>query len=562
MSARAKKYLSTYMWLIFLFLAAIFLDNIAFRDPFLSLLASLISCVIYICIFVFWMMSVKWRCMHRRIRNYMMAVGAWLILRTVLTLLQTEFAVMPLIKRHLWYCSYIPIVFIPLMAICAASCTTQPDTQPVEKKYRLLWIPTIAFCLLTVTNDLHGFVFDAGVYETHDIITSHSPVCLVMFGWAALLELLAISTLIAKNRISGLHWSRIAPPLVFFALGAAYTLLYLTGVIGERLIAMPVAISFFHLAICESCLFLRLLPTNFYYRQFFENADIGMQLLDSRDTVSIRSHRARRLTEEELRRLKGSGFLQADGFEIYRKKVQGGYFVYEKDVRLIHREIEQLKVAAGELEETDNYLIEQQRLDIRRTRLEEKEKIYHDIARIITPSLDKIDCLRAEIPGLDPGAQRRMIWRINLLGTYIKRRANLELRRKESPSVFGSELSQCIAEFAVSLGALGITSNGYFESRCSLSLDPAILILDVFSAMIEYNCLSMKSISVIQSKREGQLCFFIEGSSRTEMALPDESLCLFADFAEKHGITMLTDVESDPSAMGFTIITEDGRLEE
>lgn len=121
MSARTKKYLSMYIWMLFLSVAAIYLDIISFRNSSLELLIAIMSCTVYICVFAFWMMSIKRRCMHRRIRNYIMAVGAQLIFWMVLTLLQNEFAVLPLIKRQLWYCCYIPIMFIPLMGACAAS---------------------------------------------------------------------------------------------------------------------------------------------------------------------------------------------------------------------------------------------------------------------------------------------------------------------------------------------------------------------------------------------------------------------------------------------------------
>lgn len=562
MTARVKKYVSMYVWIIFLFITAIYLDNIAFRNPLLDILATLISCVIYICIFVFWMMSVKWRCMHRYIRNYMMAVGACLIFWIILTLLQKEFAILPVVKRQLWYCSYIPIVLVPLMAIGAASCTAQPDTQPVEKKYLFLWIPTIVFCLFIMTNELHGLVFDVNFYETHDIITNHSPMCWTMFCWAAFLEVFAMATLIEKNRFTGLHWTRIIAPVLFFVFGAAYMILFLTETIGEGLIAMPVAISFFHLAICESCLFLRLLPTNFYYRQFFENADMGMQLMDDHDAVILRSHKARVLTEEEMCRLKEFGLLHVDGFEIYRRKVQGGYFVYEKDVRSIYEEIKQLKTTTNELKDTDNYIAEQQQLSIRKHRLEEKERIYNEVSHIIAPSLDKIDQLLEDIQHLDGEDQRRMMWHINLLGTYIKRRANLELRRKESPSVFGSELSQCFSEFAVSLNAVKIASCGYFDTKSVISLDSAILILDIYWDMIEYNYPHLKNISVIQSVRENRLSFFIEGSSQNETNIPEDKICLYKDYAEKHSMKMLLDSEEYSSSLCCTILTEDGGLEE
>ncbi len=562
MSARTKNYLSMYIWMVFLSVAAIYLDNISFRNASLELLVAIMSCAVYICVFAFWMMSIKWRCMHRPIRNYIMAIGAQLIFWMVLTLLQNEFAVLPLIKRQLWYFRYIPIVFVPLMGAFAASYVYQPDTLPLGRKYRLLWIPSAILSLLIMTNELHGLVFDVTLFKTHDIITDHSILCWILFCWAVFLDFLAITTLIVKSRISAIHWTRIAVPLIFFMFYIAYMILFFAGIIDESRIAMPIANSFFHLAICESCLFLRLFPTNFYYRQSFENADIGMQLLDANDTVHIRSHKARILSEEEKQLLKERGKLFVDGFEIYRERVQGGFFVYEKDVRRIHQKIEQLKMTTIELEDTNNYIAEQQRLVIRNNRLDEKERIYNEISHIITPSLDKIDLMLEDIQHLDGEEQRRMMWRINLLGTYIKRRANLELRRKESPAIFGSEVSQCLAEFAVSLRAIGISSSCFAEPNVAISLDSAILLLNIYADIIDEQYENLKNISVIQFHENARIRFLIEALGRTDMTVTDDKIHRFSDFAEKHGMQMSFEVGDPSTTVSFTIISEDGGYEQ
>lgn len=562
MSARTKKYLSMYIWMAFLSIAAIYLDNISFRNSSLEFLVAIMSCTVYICVFAFWMMSIKWRCMHRRLQNYIMAVGAQLILWTVLTLLQNEFAVLPLIKRQLWYCRFIPLVFVPLMGACAASYVFQPDTLPLDRKHRLLWIPSVVFSLLIMTNELHGLVTDVALFETHNIITDHSILCWILFCWSVCLDLLAITTLIVKSRIMAVRWTRIAVPLIIFMFYIAYMVLFFTGIIGEDRIAMPIANGYFHLVICESCLFLRLFPTNFYYRQSFENADIGMQLLDANDTVHIRSHKARVFSEEEKQLLKEDGKLSVDGFEIYREKVQGGFFVYEKDVRRIHWKIEQLKLAAIELEDTNNYIAEQQRLIILNNRLEEKERIYNEISRIITPSLDKIDQMLEDIKQLDGGEQRRMMWRINLLGTYIKRRANLELRRKESPAIFGSEISQCLAEFAVSLRAINISSSCFVEPRIAISPDAAILLLNIYADIIEDQYKNLKNLSVIQFSEKTRVRLIIEALGRNEMTATEKKIHQFSDFAEKHDMQVLYEVGDPSTTVCFTIISEDGGYEQ
>lgn len=287
-----------------------------------------------------------------------------------------------------------------------------------------------------------------------------------------------------------------------------------------------------------------------------------MQLLDTDDVVSLRSHKACVLTAGEISRLQEHGLLHKDGFDIYCQKVQGGTFIYEKDLHNINQEIERLKMTTIELKETDDYIATQQKLCIRKNRLEEKEKIYKEISKIIAPSLEEIDRLLEEMQSLDSEGQRRIIWQINMLGAYIKRRANFELRRKESPAIFASELSQTFSEFAVSMDAAGIVSNRYLESESVISLNSAILIIDVYIGMIKYNWPNLKSISVIQSRRENRLSFFIEGTGRQEIAIPEENMRVFADYAAKYNIEMIPAEEGLPATISCTIVTEDGRFEE
>lgn len=558
MNAKTKNYLKAYLWIAFTICVAAYLKHFTFYNVRLDRLAAIMSFTILISCLVYWMLSIKWRCMHSRIRNYIMASGAGLIFWLVVTLLRKDFAVLPIVKRQLWYLSYIPVIFVPLMSVGAASYVSKSDMQPRDRFYCLLWIPSAILCILMLTNEFHGIVFDVMRYDTHDVITQHTPLCIITVCWAVFLELVAILMMIIKSKNTTLSRARFFVPLCIFVCGIMYLSHLLCGIIDESIIEMPTAISFFFVAIYESCLFLRLLPTNFYYRNFFECSDIGMQILDNEDAVKIRSNKARALTESEINEIKAKKMLLAKGVELHGEPVQGGFFVYEKDIRTIQQEIDELKEVKVELEDTNNYIKEQQQIKIRKKRLEEKERIFNQVAQVIAPSLEKIDNMLKDISKFDYEKQLNTMWRINFLGTYIKRRANLELRRRESPVIFGSELSQCLAEYAVSLGGVGISTNCLCGPEAIIPPESAILLLDVYMNMIEDNWTRLKNISVIQSCREGNSCYFIEGLGHRELFFSKENLQRFTDYAQKNHMKVSFELGEIPSILSIAVIIADG----
>ena len=55
--------------------------------------------------------------------------------------------------------------------------------------------------------------------------------------------------------------------------------------------------------------------------------------------------------------------------------------------------------------------------------------------------------------------------------------------------------------------------------------------------------------------------FLIEALGRNNMAVTDDKIHLFSDFAEKHGMQLLFEAGDPSTTVSFTIISEDGGYE-
>ena len=141
-------------------IAAVVLRQIGFRveDP-LDWFCSSLRSAIYIGLFAAWGVSTRSRIIQPQVRSYLTAIAAlmvfWVTVRSIRYLLAQD----PWVLRHLWYLYYLPMLFIPFLAVFVAMSLGRPESFRLPKWTKLLYIPTAALLLLVLTNDLHQLVF-------------------------------------------------------------------------------------------------------------------------------------------------------------------------------------------------------------------------------------------------------------------------------------------------------------------------------------------------------------------------------------------------------------------
>ena len=93
--------------------------------------------------------------------------------------------------RYLWYLFYLPMLFVPMLALLIAMSLGKPDEYKFPKGMSVLWIISGVLLLLVLTNDLHQFVFtfpkDAAVWT--DKNNGYSIGYFMIAGWQGLCAL-------------------------------------------------------------------------------------------------------------------------------------------------------------------------------------------------------------------------------------------------------------------------------------------------------------------------------------------------------------------------------------
>ncbi len=124
-----------------------------------GVLLGLIRLSVYIGLFAAWRFSVRQRIVPKNTRRYLSAVAFFLILWMVIRTVKYYFVVDPNINRILWYCYYIPMLFVPLFSVFVSASIGKPENSRMSKWLIPATILTFIFTLFVLTNDFHQLVF-------------------------------------------------------------------------------------------------------------------------------------------------------------------------------------------------------------------------------------------------------------------------------------------------------------------------------------------------------------------------------------------------------------------
>ena len=130
----------------------------------LDLFFIILRASIYIGLFAAWGISTRNRIIQPQVRRYLTAVSAlmlfWITVRTIRYSLEEALWVM----RHLWYLYYLPILFIPLLAVFIAMSLGRPESFRLPKWTALA--ASIEALLFKPIKNIH-FSGKTRAYENH-----------------------------------------------------------------------------------------------------------------------------------------------------------------------------------------------------------------------------------------------------------------------------------------------------------------------------------------------------------------------------------------------------------
>ena len=289
---------------------AIVLRQIGFRvEKELDWACSFLRGATYIGLYTVWGISVRNRIIQPQVRRYLTAISMlmvfWITVRTTRYSLAEAFWLM----RHLWYLYYLPMLFIPLLAVFIAMSLGKPESFRLPKWTALLYIYTAALVLLVLTNDLHQlvFVFPADAVEWVDDYSYAAGYSLAV-GWNVLCTLTALVAMLMKCRVP--HSRKVLMlPFIPAAFALLYGVLYVLRMLGVfpltwlRVIAgdMTVVFCLMIAAVLESCIQCGLIQSNTHYDELLQCCTLRVQLTDPDYQVLLASRSAEPLPVEIMR---------------------------------------------------------------------------------------------------------------------------------------------------------------------------------------------------------------------------------------------------------------------
>lgn len=461
-------------------------SRVAARYGYCAEVLSIVRALIYIGLLAAWGISVQTRIIQTQVRRYLLMIAGlmllWLTLRTVKYNTYHMTA-----ERFLWYGYYLPMLFIPVLAVLVALSLGKPENYRLPKWTHFLYLPSALLFLLVLTNDLHQlvFFFPTGVLSTREY--DYGIGYYVVLAWMVLCAAAALVIILAKCRIPQSRrylWL----PVVPFALALGYCAAYIKGVYWVWLLAgdLTVSMCLIITAIFESCIQCSLIQSNTHYAELFHASTIGALITDRDFSVACAAENARSVDSQTLMAAAESPVVTADGIRISEAPIRWGHVFWEDDISPMLAVLKELDATREELQSYGSILQAENAQKARRKKLEEQERLYRAMQEKAAAPAVRLSNLAKALQGVqDADVARFLLWKMTVIGAYLKRRSNLIFLADRDGMVPVSEVALCLNESMDNLRLHVRRCASRLDFEGELRLETAAALYDFFEAAIE-----------------------------------------------------------------------------
>lgn len=463
----------------------------------------IVRAVIYIGLLAAWGISVQTRIIQTQVRRYLLAIAGlmllWLTLRTVKYNTYHMSA-----ERFLWYGYYLPMLFIPVLAVLVALSLGKPENYRLPKWTHFLYLPSALLFLLVLTNDLHQlvFFFPTGVLSTREY--GYGVGYYVVLAWMVLCAAASLVLILAKCRIP--HSRRyLWLPIVPFVLALGYCAAYIKGVYWVWLLAgdLTVSMCLIITAIFESCIQCSLIQSNTHYEELFHASTIGALITDRDFSVTCAAENAKSVDPQTLMAAEESPVVTADGIRISEAPIRWGHVFWEDDISPMLAVLKELDDTREELQSYGSILQAENAQKVRRKKLEEQERLYRAMQEKAAAPAVRLSNLAKALQGVqDADAARFLLWKMTVIGAYLKRRSNLIFLADRNGMVPVSEVALCLNESMDNLRLQVRRCASRLDFEGELRLETAAVLYDFFEAAIELALDDLSGAAANVTRRE------------------------------------------------------------
>ena len=419
------------------------------------------------------------------------------------------FAGVGILARHMWYFYYIPLLTLPLLLFYVSLLVSPKDAPCFSRKWYPAAFITGIFIFIVLTNDLHQkvFAFKPG-FENWDGDYTRGWLFYAITAWEYLLYFAAVLILVKKCRIGKSRkygWLTLIP----FSIGIIMSVMLFTGIMpkisGTYVIGFPETVIIMVAGVIEVCMTLGFIPTNSGYGNIFQNLSLPAQITDRRGRALYRSRLAKYLTADQFSAPDGARI--GEHTVLRRMEIPGGYAFWQVDMSELDRLNEALEEAKDRLSQETELKRLQGELKEKQTKIEQRTKVYDDIARRVREQSQAISDLAAKAGSSRDGRLREECRaRIVLLGAFIKRFANLMLLSYENSTLRTGELALSFSEVLRYLNLAGIPGEMNIAADTEVPATSVLAIFETFGALCLNDLDDLKGVLINISLKDKAVC--------------------------------------------------------
>lgn len=502
MTEQKKKTLITSGVVVFAVIVA-YTFRLIGRGSFYPTLFSYLRSFIYIGLYAAWGLSVRQRIVQKQVGRYLTSVSVLLIIWMTSRSAKYFIFWQPDAIRYLWYLFYLPMLFVPMLALLIAMSLGKPDDYRLPKWTVAMWLISGALLLLVLTNDFHQLVFtfpkDASVWSDtdHGYGIAYFPVigCQVLCGVTAFVVMLFKCRL--KN---GRHrlW-----PAIPMAILLSYLALNYMGVPWLKALFGDVSAfqSLMYMLCFEACIACGFIHSNSRYADLFA-ASVGTsaEIADKDFNVRYAARNTTPIDKETIRNALQSPVTIGGGLTVRTMPIGGGYAVWTEDVSALLAIKAESESLSEELAEQNDILRYEYKGEAKRRKVEEQNRLYDLLQSATQTQIDRIFALTKEyrqISKTDSARAQTFLAEIAVLCSYIKRRKHLTLLSDRDYKVAASELERAFSESLQTLKLLNVRSTLYLDSDLSMLSGRVVAALfDFYEKAVEADIEHLTGIQV------------------------------------------------------------------
>ena len=473
------------------------------KGSFYPTLFSYLRSFIYIGLFAAWGLSVRQRIVQAQVRRYLTGVSVLLIFWMASRSAKYFIFWQPDAIRYLWYLFYLPMLFVPMLALLIAMSLGKPDEYRLPKATLALWAVSGAMLLLVLTNDLHQLVFtfpeDAAVWTDRD--NGYAVGYFITVGWQVMCAVAALIIMFIKCRLQ--NGRRNLLPLIPLLLSLGYSAVYYTGVPWLRSLFGDIAAfqSLMYVLTFELCIACGYIHSNSRYADLFASSvGTSAEITDADFNVRYAALNTEPIPKDTIIAAVQSPVTTEQGLTVHTMPIDGGYAVWTEDVSELLKIKEESESLAEELAERNDIMRYEYKRDAKRRKIEEQNRLYDLLQSATQTQIDRISVLAKEYREAsqnDADRAKTLLAEIAVLCSYIKRRKHLTLLTDRDYKIPVTELERAFNESLQTLRLLEVRSTLYVDREISvLSGKTAAVIFDFYETVIESDLEGLTALQV------------------------------------------------------------------